>query len=298
MPASGIAIVTPSFARDFALCRELNQSVLEFAPPEVRHYLLVDACDLPLFRQLESARTIVAAIEDVIPRDVRRLPYSRRWWFSRRAAIPLKGWLVQQLVKLAAVDVVAEPVTVNVDSDVFFVRPFETSLFANAERTRLYRLPGGVVAGMPHVKWNRNVARLLRVAPDTLPHADYVGNVISWDRELVRAARRRVEDVCGTAWHVAYARARLVGEQVLYGLHAEKVLGFANAPLWLDERSWCHTYWGPGPLAPEGIDAFVAALPDDDVAASIAGYSETSHEARRTASERLRQRARERTAAH
>jgi hypothetical protein len=62
---------------------------------------------------------------------------------------------------------------------------------------------------------------------------------------------------------------------VLYGLYVEHVLGAAAAGVWLDERSWCHTYWGPGPLAPARVEDFVNSIAPDDIAFSVAGYTDS-----------------------
>lgn len=270
-----IAVVTPSFARDFGVCRDLNESVLRFWPALTIHYVIVDRRDVSLFKALESGRTVVVAVEDVIPPGYFKLSFSKRWWLSTSALRPALGWLVQQLVKLSAASFVTQDVLVNVDSDVRFIRPVDTALFVRDGMTRLYRLPGGVVEGMQHVKWNRTVSRLLGVAPDTIPMADYVGNVISWNRQLVLEARKQIEDVTGLPWHVAYTRGRSVSEYVTYGLYVDKVAGRDRSKVWIDERSWCHTYWGPGPLSPADVPNFVRGLKDDDIALSIAGYTGT-----------------------
>ncbi len=270
-----IAIVTPSFARDFTICRDLNETVLAFLPESTRHYIVVDARDLALFRSLESRRTIVAAVEDVIPKGYFKLPFSKKWWLSTSATFPAKGWLVQQLVKLSMPRFIDERVLVNVDSDVRFVRRVDPSLFLRDGKTRMYRLPRAIVPGMEHVRWHGNVCRLLDVAPDQLPMDDYVGNMISWERTIVLEACARIEAVTGQPWHVAFTRGRLVSEYFTYGLYVDKVLAGRDSRVWTDERPWCHTYWGPQPLAEDGIAAFVAALPEDDVAFSVAGYTRT-----------------------
>jgi hypothetical protein len=273
-----IAIVTPSFARDFQMCRALNESILRFWPAPTRHYVIVDRRDIPMFKPLQNDRTVVAAVEEVIPRGYFKLEFTKRWWFSTPALRPALGWLVQQLVKLSAASFADEDVLVNVDSDVRFIRHVDPARFARDGMTRMYRLPNGVVAGMQHVKWNRHVSRLLDVTPDSIPMADYVGNVISWNRLLVLEACKRIEHVTGVPWHVAYTRERSVAEQLTYGLFVDKVLGREAARVWIDERSWCHTYWGPGPLAAADLPAFMKDLKDDDIAFSIEGYTATSPE--------------------
>jgi hypothetical protein len=270
-----IAIVTPSLARDFSLCRELNESVLRFLPPTTRHYIIVDACDLKVFAPLAGSRTIIGAVEDVLPKGYVKLRFSKKWWFSLPALFPLKGWLVQQLVKMSSPGFATERVLVNVDSDVRFIREVDPEIFVRGGRTRMYRLPGGVTADMHHAIWHRNICKLLGVAPDAPPMNDYVGNVISWDRNIVLAARKRIEDVTGLPWHVACTRAQRVGEYMIYGLFVDKVLGQATAPVWIDERSWCHTYWGPEPLPEANVTDFAHAMREDDVAFSIAGYTST-----------------------
>lgn len=276
MSAPDIAIVTPTFARDYELCRALNESVLRFVPAPAKHYLFVDRCDEALFRRLEGPRTVVTAIEDILPRGFFKVPFSNKWWFSLRAQYPAKGWLVQQLAKLSAPHVLKERVVVNMDSDVRFIRPVDAALFVRDGQTRLYRKPGGIVAGMQHVGWHYNTCQLLGVEPDdALPMDDYVGNMISWDRKVVLDACARVEAVTGLPWHVPFTRKRKVAEQLLYGLYVDKVVGQESARVWIDERAWCHTYWGPGPLGHEEVQRFVADLKDDDVAFSIEGYTRT-----------------------
>jgi len=273
-----IAIVTPSFARDFELCTQLNESVLTYLPPPTKHYLMVDGKDLDLFRVLENDRTVVAAIEDVIPSGYFKLPYVKKWWFSTPALVPAKGWLIQQLAKISTARFLQEAVQVNVDSDVRFMRKVDPALFVQDGKTRLYREPGGIASLKPHVKWHKNVCRLLNVAPDSLPLDDYVGNVISWNPKIVIEACTRVESVTGKPWHVAFTRGRLVSEYFMYGLYVDKVIGQEAAHVWIDERSWCHTHWGPEPLAPAKVDDFVNSIREDDVAFSIAGYTATDHD--------------------
>jgi hypothetical protein len=71
----------------------------------------------------------------------------------------------------------------------------------------------------------------------------------------------------------------------------EKVIGHATAGVWIDERSWCHTYWGPEPLSPARVEEFVALMPEDDVAFSIAGYTTTQPEVAKRATKLALQRA-------
>ncbi len=290
MSTPEIAIVTPSFARDYELCRALNESVVQFVPAPVKHYIFVDRCDLPLFRRLQGPRTVIATIEEILPQGFFKVPFSKKWWLSISAQYPAKGWLVQQLAKLSATHVLKERTVINMDSDVRFIRPVDLALFARDGRARMYRKTGGITAGMKHVEWHRNVCRLLGVEPDGLPMDDYVGNVISWSRNTALDACARVEAVTGLPWHVAFTRGRKVSEYLLYGLYVDKVVGTKSSGIWLDERPWCHTYWGPQPLDDADVESFVAALKTDDIAFSIAGYTATEDRVVESALRLLRER--------
>jgi hypothetical protein len=285
------AIVTPSFARDFELCATLNRSIFEFAPSTMKHYIIVDRRDLGTFAALANGRTVVAAIEDVVPRAFFRVPWLKKRWMST-VSLPVKGWLIQQVVKICATRFVDEPVTVNVDSDVAFIRPFEASLFVRGDAVRLYKRPGGIMPGMVHVKFHRNACKMLGLPPSAPPLDDYVGNVISWDRGVAAAMCDRIESVSAMPWYAAFARRRLVSEYLTYGLFAEKVAGLEPSRAFLDSRSWCHTYWGPQPMTAGDVAGFADLLRPDDIAVSVEGYTKTPKEIEEAALTLVRARAR------
>lgn len=51
---SSLAVLTPSYAPDFDLCRELNRSVLDRTPSDVDHHLIVPRRDRELFAPVRS----------------------------------------------------------------------------------------------------------------------------------------------------------------------------------------------------------------------------------------------------
>ena len=95
-----IAVVTPSYAPDLELCRLLNRSVLEFLPPSIQHYVIVNDEDLPAFRGLAGDRTTVLSQREFLPSGMHRIPGTSRW-LSRASPRPFGWWLAQQVVKLA-----------------------------------------------------------------------------------------------------------------------------------------------------------------------------------------------------
>lgn len=271
--AAPLAMVTPSFARDLELCRELVYSASEHVPPEVLHYIIVPRRDRSRFRGLETGRTRVLNVEDVV-RGARRLPAFKGRWLCSTAALPISGWLVQQLVKMAAADVVEADAVMLVDSDIVFIRDLDVPTFVPTGMKRLYRVRAGITFDKTdHCRWYENACHLLGVAPEEFPVDDYIGHMVTWDVSIVRLVRRHVEAVTGYDWRTAIARARHVSEYILYGLFVDRVLG-PKARTWHDDRERCLSIWDAEVgIRPELVEQSAARLASDDVAVSITAHA-------------------------
>jgi hypothetical protein len=126
-----LVVVTPTYAPDLDLFSDLHDSVLRWFPTEVRHLVVVNDSGVALFRRFEGPRCLVVGVGDVLPRSVRSLPVGKLWVNLRRPVPPLRGWIVQQLVKLAVAELVPERVVVMADSDLVFIRPITVDTFVS-----------------------------------------------------------------------------------------------------------------------------------------------------------------------
>jgi hypothetical protein len=280
---SRMVVVTPTYAPDFDLFNDLHGSVLRWFPSEVRHVIVVNDSDLALFRRFEGPRCSVIGVGDVLPRSVRSLPVGKLWVNLRRPVPPLRGWIVQQLVKLAVADQVAEDVVVMADSDLVFIRPITLDTFAPRGRVRLYRKDDGVDASLPrHMRWHTVARELLGLPPAPAPPLpDYVSSLNIWDREVVRRALRRIEDIIGRRWLDAVGGQLHFSEWTLYGLFADE---FEQAKyVTVTAGSLCHSYWETVPLTGEAAAAFLSSVGPDDVAYMIGAKSNTPLAVRRAA---------------
>lgn len=286
MTESRIGIVTPSYSRDAALCADLNESLMEFAPGWT-HYVVADRRDISLFQHLEGPRTSVIVKEEVIPKGFRRLPGSRRW-ISPWSARPLGGWLMQQIAKLAAAEYFPETILVWIDSDVVIVRPLEEQMFVREGLVRMFREPDAISDDMKwHVEWHRNACRLLGVDPDSPPMPDYITQVNSWSKDVTLSMLNRVQEVTGRPWYQAVARTPQFSESLLYGAYVDKVLG-PDAPVWIDEANHTLTYYDTDPLSMESAGQFVNGFGSGDVAVMITSHSPTPREVRSFVARALR----------
>ncbi len=283
MTLSRLAIITPSYAPDFELCADLHRSVLRHSPEPVRHHIIVPRRDLALFGRLAGPRLVLHDEAEFLPRSIRSLPGTKYRVNLRRPFPPLRGWILQQLIKLAAAARADADVVVLVDSDIEFVRPFTADTFRSDGAVRFYRKPDDVDDRLPrHVRWHR-AARALLGLPDTPPpYHDYVSSLLAWDPAVVRQLLERVEQVTGRRWSDAVGAHLHFSEWTLYGVFVDHLMG-DEARAFATDDSRCHAYWDEAPLDDAGAREFVARAGPDDIAVMISAKSRTPLRTRRAA---------------
>lgn len=271
--SSAVAIVTPSYRLDFERCALLNRS-LQACAPSFEHWIVVDRGDIPLFRRLESRRTTVVAKEEVLPVwvhrvDTLKLGLRSNVWIQSRGR-PIRGWLLQQLVKLAVAEHLDTDVVVHADSDVVFLRPFSVSSVIDARgRVRLYQRPDCVDQSLAgHVRWHRSAERLLGIDAADVPMPDFISSLVPWRRENAVALLEHLERTTGRHWLRAVAAAWDVSEYTLYGRFARDVLG-DGAAQFVSTSPLCVDYYKRVALTAPELTAFLESVDDDAVAVSL-----------------------------
>lgn len=263
-------IVTPTFAPDFERAKLLCESVHEFIPAGVEHVLVVDRQDVSLFRPLAGGRTRLVEAESLLPWWVRRVPGARRWWASLKT-LPVRNWILQQVVKLSVGDHLDGDGYIFADSDVTFIRPFDPAEFVDpAGRVRLFRVAGA--ARLPtHFRWHRTAANLLGLPSTDYFGANYIGNLITWRRDTLQALHRRIEMASGRGWVEAVCSRLHLSEYILYGVFVEHLRHGAGHDY--QERAHCHISWDYDVSTPAGLDRFIAATRPDHVAVMVSSKS-------------------------
>jgi hypothetical protein len=239
------ALVTPSFRTDFERCALLVETARRWASPDLSHYLVVDHRDVPLFRPLESGRTKVLVVEEIVPWWILRLPGVRRFWLSLRSR-PMKNWILQQMVKLSMASVVPDDVLFFVDSDVFFCAPFDPTSLLRDGKPPLFVQRGQRGLIPRNDEWHQAAARLLGLPPEPWYDTNFIGNLICWRRETVLKLRDRIEEVSGKRWQLAIAPQWAFSEYILYGLFVTQAL--PDGGQWHDGVARTLCYWGTQPL--------------------------------------------------
>jgi hypothetical protein len=246
--------------------------VERFISPSVKHYVIVDQIDLQLFRQLETPNTKILTKESILPWWIKRLPLSKNLWMSLKS-IPLRGWLIQQIVKIAAAQQIDEEVAVFVDSDVVFVRPFNLHNLVRDGLVRLFRNPeGNDVQREMHFKWHQSASHLLGLAEVDMTIPDYIGHIITWKRENVLQLCQQIERVSGRGWIETLANSWHLSEYVLYGIFIDHILKEQSGHYY-ESQNICHDYWFPESLSDEQLQKFVAEISPEHVAVMISAKS-------------------------
>ena len=130
---AALAVITPSYAPDFELCRDLNASMLAHTPASTTHYIIVPHRDVGLFRSLLGPRTIVWSVDQLMPRYFVGLDRLNLWVNLRRPFPPVRGWVMQQAVELHA--------AAQIEADVL-LSPRSTRMSCSSARSRRRRFSG------------------------------------------------------------------------------------------------------------------------------------------------------------
>ena len=290
-----LAVVTPTHRNDLQLFADLHQSVLLHTEESVKHYVIVPGDDVGLFAEMAGPRCII------IPEESQYLPYYRSMGQvnyilrllpcvashvriaainTRRPFSPIRGWVMQQVLKMELSRQLDVDTILLVDSDVELVRPLDESILRRGGRAMLYRRPGAVGVSLPrHMQWHMVARRLLGLPPAQFPASDYVTSFCVWEPAVIRAMIARIEQVTGRSWMDAITRQRTFSEWTLYGVFAEEVMKYKKESL--TESSLCHSYWGTVPLAVESAAGFISGVKPDDVAILIQSKTQTPRVVRR-----------------
>jgi hypothetical protein len=271
------ALITISYRGDLELARDLCASVDEFLDSRVEHVLVVPRSDEHLFAPLRNARRRVVLVEDVLPRDYRKLPLPQRihvgpfrkrlremWWTPRGV---VRGWIIQQVLKLSATSYTESPTIVFADSDVVLVAPLSAERLVEGADTRLYAVPGATSDSEMHARWHSTAQRLLGLPDTGYSGADYIGNLITWRADAIGKLQRRISSTSRRRWDTAILGERAFSEYILYGVFVDAVLrGGDHRPT---PEDLVHAGWFYDLATDDGIAQFVNAVGGDVVGVAI-----------------------------
>lgn len=276
---SRVEVITLSYAGDYEMCRALCESVDRFVADDVVHRLCVPHSDLSLFSQLASSRRTVEAQDRYLPWWFFKMPLpSPRWrkllCLPRRNvyltpfSLPVRGWITQQIIKIAVAIRSQAEIVLHMDSDAMFIRPLKEENLTRGGLVRIYRDP--VSSGLEsHEKWQRAAGRLLGLPSKGFYGAEYIDTCLVWRTSVLRGMIERLEAVSGADWITTLARTPHFAEYVLYGVYADRIVGLNKAGLREEAFSLCLSRWTGSLETAEAVEAFVDEVQPFHVACNI-----------------------------
>lgn len=279
-----LSVVTPSYVGDFERCRLLCDSMDRFCTGYARHFIVVDDEDYALFSQLAGPKREVIATSTLFPRfwSVGRWR-GRLYRWRPGIGLPVYGWHLQQLRKIGITLAQASARVLCVDSDICFCRPADLSELGASPRVPLFVRRAAIGADLPrHVTWRRNAYHALGYSAPALPGDDFIGPMITWERDSVRAMVERIEAVNSRPWWEVLARQRHFSEYLVYGVAVSNDPALAQRHEAVD-TSACLTYWIGPPLDEQGIAQLIDQLRPDQYGVTIQSHTGTPVETVRAA---------------
>jgi len=259
------AIITPSYAPDFQRCQLLCQSIDNLVEPLVNHYIIVDRDDFSLFSQLESPHRYILTKESLLPWWFKRLPIAQNLWISYKT-LPVRGWLIQQIIKIAAAQQIDADICIFVDSDVVFVRPFKLNSFIRNDKVRLFRDPvGNDLQKKFQYKWHKSASYLLALPNVDNQIPDYIGQIVTWKREYTIELCNHLERIWGKSWLEVLANSWHLSEYTLYGIFVDRILK-EQSEHYYDSQNISHDYWEPVFLSEPQLENFIQQIKPEHVA--------------------------------
>ncbi len=253
-------IVTPSHGPDLERCRLLAESVARYASADFRQAVIVPRRDLRLFASaLKPFGVSVLAQEELLPGGLFSVPFSRKWQLSYRGW-PVRGWIRQQVIKLAYAAHSCSDAVVFLDSDVCLIRAYRAdAVMDEFGRVRLLAIPGrGNLPG--HFPWHRLASRLLGLAEEDYHGYGYIGVPAVWKPAVVRQLLHFLDERHGGDWRHLLLHQRTLSEYILYGVFVQKILGLQAAGHVREEHKRTLEYWSHDKLSIEKIHQFLAGV--------------------------------------
>jgi hypothetical protein len=264
MTSPKISFVTPTYRPDLERCELLVESMERFAA-DYTHYLIVDHADVQAFRHLRNHRTILIESEEIVDSCFVRLPGRKAYWLSHKA-LPVRGWIIQQILKLGVARIVPDTVLVMIDSDNALVRKFEAGTIQRGDKFGL--LDVDYVGGDVPI-WTEVAGSLLGIQGRKLGMRGHVGDMIVWHRQHLLELHQHVEATTGLPWQVAIARKRTFSEYILYGAYIREVVGYDASRHFASTSPLVRQPWDHDLSSASGIHHFVHDLDPGNIAVMI-----------------------------
>lgn len=262
------ALITPSWLPDIERCAQLIESADRHTSDFTNHYVLIDSMDEATFRNRLGSDCEIVIKEDLLPTWLHQLKWNRKWWWSLRA-LPVRGWILQQITKIGITQHLGEDAFCFADSDTRFVRPFSAGdlwqgddlcFFRDSRKEHFYQ-------DRRYRNWYGFAAKQFGLGDEQKLDGSYIAQLTAMRRDTVASMLQRIEEKNGKSWQEVLIRCLDFSEFVLYGVYVDECLkGEGHQGM---ETGFCHSSWFYDIQTQEDINKFVAGVGPLQVAAHL-----------------------------
>lgn len=219
-----IAISTQTYREDFEECKLLCKSIDIFVPTDIPHYIFVNDEDYDFFKNSDFFKNRKLYKKSVLlPRyliGIQKKILGHKYYFSP-ITIPVREWIIQQICKLSIFDVVDKDIDaiINIDSEVLFLKPFNSNLFIQNNRYLFFK---ELFKEEPnHFDYCKVGKKILRLPQEqiTISKYCYQSASVIFVRENLQELQNRIRK-CSffKSWKFKLCNTYRFSEYYLYGL--------------------------------------------------------------------------------
>lgn len=261
-------LITPSYRPDLQRCELMLETAQQHVTGMAGHYLIVDHRDIPYFAHLRSNQVTLVAKEELLPRWIKKAPFTNKWWLSAKT-LPVRGWILQQVIKFAVAEHIDADAYCYADSDIAFIRHFDAAVLWQGDRLRFQReTRRGVMVDSPrYINWYAVAARYCDIADPQQMTGAYIAQLNTLKRSVMLMLMQRVEQVEGRSWLEVLLGTWDFSEYILYGAFVEHVLAFEGH--FVPPKLLCHSSWYHRITHLNDLPAFMSMVDNDHIAVHI-----------------------------
>ncbi len=241
-----ITFVTVSYRPDIERFSLLRESIKRFYNGDSKHVVIVPKSDVRHFRNLlkfDSDVEIYCQADFAAPyfypkkwyAMVERIRPGTLWRYKQHAGV--RGWILQQPVKLSLPSYVPDGAAVILDSDVVFLRPFDKHDFIpeNPDERMLIRIPQNIHRPQMEVVWK------LWKRPLGEPGYHYTTMPMIMYPDWVASLQKHMESIYDMEWQRVLYNTGAVHEDCVYGIFVEEILKPGNVRI--ESTPLSHMIW-------------------------------------------------------
>ena len=260
------ALVTKSYKGDIEPFAKLCASV-DRHMPQVTHYVLIDKTDIPLFARFATAQRVLVDCAALLPQFREIEAMGRRLWWRAPFRI-VRGWIYQQLAKIAFVATLQHEAAVLIDSDAVFIAPLRDEHVFDGAATRMFHNPGQA-SGSEFQKWHNVALGVLGLPQAGYSGCDYISQAVIWSPDIVGQMIAVIERTTGKRWFDALISNFRFSEYILYGIYCDHVDGPHRQRVVPTTDELCHCSWHYDIATTDGVNHFVESLATHQVAVLV-----------------------------